>query len=331
VRTRLAILALGLLATASAPLAQSDLDDLMKRVLARRDDNWKKLQQYILEEKQTFAVTGPGGARLFGGQQEYLWFPRDGFFIQSPTRIDGVEIGEAERRRQEDRFLRREQARERRLAEIRKTDPDAGDTLEPPSDVGDVLRQSVAPEFVRSAYFLRFKFDQGRYALVGREKLLTRDALRIEYYPTKLFADNDDNRRLTREEREKRDAARKERLARETERQRERRERNDARGDQIEGQMNKVAKATLWVDPLINQILQYQLHNMDMDFLPGRSMLRMDELNASMRMAQPFPDVWLPDSLEVNAGMTTALGRFSARYDVKYSGYRLATATARIK
>ena len=30
--------------------AQSDLDAFMERVLARRDDNWKKLQQYVLEE-----------------------------------------------------------------------------------------------------------------------------------------------------------------------------------------------------------------------------------------------------------------------------------------
>jgi hypothetical protein len=32
--------------------AQSDLDAFMEKVLARRDDNWKKLQQYVLEEKE---------------------------------------------------------------------------------------------------------------------------------------------------------------------------------------------------------------------------------------------------------------------------------------
>ena len=38
----------------------SDLDQLMERVLARRDENWKKLQQYLLEEKETFDLAGPG-------------------------------------------------------------------------------------------------------------------------------------------------------------------------------------------------------------------------------------------------------------------------------
>jgi hypothetical protein len=43
--------------------AQSDLDAFMEKVLARRDDNWKKLQQYVLEEKEAFDLTGPGRFR----------------------------------------------------------------------------------------------------------------------------------------------------------------------------------------------------------------------------------------------------------------------------
>ena len=56
-----------------------------------------------------------------------------------------------------------------------------------PRDVDGLLRQTRQPRFISSAYFLRFKFDEGRYALVGRERLEDRDVLRIEYYPTKLF------------------------------------------------------------------------------------------------------------------------------------------------
>ncbi len=44
----------------SPSAAQSDLDAFMEKVLARRDDNWKKLQQYVLEEKEAFNLTGPG-------------------------------------------------------------------------------------------------------------------------------------------------------------------------------------------------------------------------------------------------------------------------------
>jgi hypothetical protein len=342
VRTRLALLILALAWCAALPHAQrqerapatpspqaSDLDQLMAQVLSNRDENWKKLQQYVLDEQQTFTVTGPGGIRLFGGQKEYRWFPREGFFIRSPTRADGVAIGDDERRREEDRFLRREQARERRRAELRKTDPDAADSVGP-EGVGDILRQTVEPEFVSSAYFLRFKFDEGHYALVGREKLFNRDVLTIEYYPTKLFADDNDRERGGRGARGRGgrgNAPEKPKTPQELEREKRSRDR-DAR---IERQMNKVAKATLWVDPVLRQILQYQLHNIEMDFLPGRSMVRVDELNASMKMTQPFPEVWLPDTVEIHAGFMTAVGRLSGHYDVKYADYRLAETSVRIR
>ena len=59
-----AALAVGLCLVAPLPAAQStDLDRLMERVLTRRDENWKKLQQYVLDERETFDLTGPGGAR----------------------------------------------------------------------------------------------------------------------------------------------------------------------------------------------------------------------------------------------------------------------------
>ena len=58
--------------------AQSDLDAFMERVLARRDDNWKKLQQYVLEEKESFDLTGPGGFPLYGLRKEYTWFIKQG-------------------------------------------------------------------------------------------------------------------------------------------------------------------------------------------------------------------------------------------------------------
>jgi len=73
----------------------TDLDQLMERVLARRDENWKKLQQYILDEHERVQVTGPGGARLFGLHRNYRWFQKDGFFIRSPLTANGVGVNEA--------------------------------------------------------------------------------------------------------------------------------------------------------------------------------------------------------------------------------------------
>ena len=70
---------------------------------------------------------------------------------------------------------------------------------------------------------------------------------------------------------------------------------------------------------------------MDFDFLPGRSLVRVDDLRASMQMSQPFPDVWLPSAISMRFGLTTALGSIAARYDVEYRDYRVAEVTTRIK
>ena len=303
------------LAAASLPArpsaAQSDLDAFMERVLARRDENWKKMQQYILDEEERFQLTGPDGGRLWGFVREYTWFIRQGYFIRSPLAVDGVSIGDEERARWEERWLSRERARERRAAERAKGDeakprqagePSSTDP-EAPGSVEDVLKQSLEPRFVSAAYFLRFKFDPGHYALAGREPIDGREALRIEYYPSKLF-----NEARTRPNR----AIRK-------------------RDDQIEEKMNKVSLVTLWIDPKEHQILRYTFDNIDMDFLPGRSVVRLDELKASMAMSQPFPAVWLPGSIEMRFRMTMAIGSVAAKYDVEYRDYRLAEVTTKVR
>ena len=85
--------------SARAATVQSDLDALMSTVLATRDENWKKLRQYILDEREEVDVTGPGNARLWGDRREYTWFIRDGFFVRSPTKANGVDVSDADRRK----------------------------------------------------------------------------------------------------------------------------------------------------------------------------------------------------------------------------------------
>jgi hypothetical protein len=331
-------------ATTVTPSAQSDLDALMSRVLASRDENWKKLQQYTLNERETLQITALAVFRLFGFEREYLWFPRAGFFVRSPLKADGVSISEDERRRAEDRWLRSSQNREKRVQERRaqgkpdnngKDDPDVPDDVPcnvqvnndciveatPPPGPGDIalsggvddmIRQSFEPEFIQSANFMRFKFDQGQYALAGREKMLDRDVLRIEYYPKLLFRDNDNERRRERPERTD----------------------EDKRGDQAEKDfqqdMNKTSLVTLWVDPAARQILRYEFRNVDMDFLPARWLFRFDSMRATMQMAEPFPNVWLPASVSMRFRMTLAAGPFEGRYDVRYSDYRLPETSGRV-
>jgi hypothetical protein len=273
-------------------------------------------------------VTGPQNVRIYGSRREYQWFPRDGYFVRSPVRIDGVTIDEATRRREEERHVLREQAREQRRAKkdgkaADATSSGAAAAAEQP-ELGDVLRQTVEPSFISSAYFLKFKFEEGRYALVGREKLLNREVLRIEYYPARLFDDDPDTGDID-PDRDPRDDRRERRQRRQRDPKRQ------AQGDKIERQMNKASSVTLWVEPTAHQILQFELHNVDMDFLPGRSLMRVDGLMATMRMGEPFPGIWLPDTMGFRFEMITALGRGTATYDVKYSDYRLAAVTSRVK
>jgi hypothetical protein len=306
----------GATATASA---QSDLDSFMARVLARRDDNWKKLQQYTLNERESLQITALAVLRIFGFEREYLWFPRAGFFVRSPLEADGVRIAEEERRREEERWLRQAQAREQSQAgRERETDgAPTGDGPDRPAPgdlvitgaVEDVILQTFEPGFIRSANFLRFKFDQGQYALAGRERMLDREVLRVEYYPKQLFREE---RRDGREGRQRRD---------ERERELER---------QIERQMNKVSLVTLWVDPAMHQILRYEFRIQDMDFLPGRSIVRVGSTRATMQMGEPFANVWLPASVDMRFRMSSALGPLEARYGIAYQNYRLPTTSGRI-
>src|SRR6476661_215138 len=81
-------------APAQSRQAGNDLDQFMAQVLARRDDNWRKLQQYVLDERETADFLGPGKVRLFGLDREYTWFIKEGVFVRSPVRIDGVTLSD---------------------------------------------------------------------------------------------------------------------------------------------------------------------------------------------------------------------------------------------
>jgi len=329
-RPLLAVLCLGFLATGMPAhlSAQSDLDAFMEKVLARRDDNWKKLQQYVLEEKEAFDLTGPGRFPLWGMRREYTWFIRDGIFIRSPLTADGVKLSESERRKAETDWLRRQknrEANEKRRAERRAKGEDVEprstsiaitptgvdvstsddkDTGAPITNTEDLLKQVREPQFVSSAYFLKFRFEKGHYALAGREKIGDINALKIEYYPESgLFKDG----------RSKPDKKVKD------------------EDDRIEEKMNKVSMVTLWVDPSTHQILQYTFDDIDMDFFPGRALVRVDDLKATMQMGQAFPNIWLPKSIEMHFGMMLAVGAVDGTYRVDYENYKEAAVSYKIK
>lgn len=307
-RQLLALLCFGM-AVATLPLqAQSDLDAFMEKVLARRDDNWKKLQQYVLEEKEHFDLTGPGGFPLWGMRREYTWFIRDGIFIRSPLTADGVKLSESDRRKEEDRWLRRQRNRDenekRRAGGVDVASPDDEPAAVPITNTDDLLKQVREPQFVSSAYFLKFKFESGQYALAGREKINGVDTLKIEYYPrAAMFKDG--------RSRPNKEVRRRE--------------------DDIENKMNKASMVTLWIDPKSYQILQYVFDDMDWDFFPGRTLVRVGDIEATMQMGQAFPNVWLPKSIAMRFEMMLAVGAVDAAYRVEYSNYKEAAVTYKIK
>lgn len=296
----------------------SDLDAFMRQVLAKRDDNWKKLQQYVLDERETIDLRGPGNTQLWGERHDYTWFIRDGFFVRSPVRFNGVTIGESERRKYEQVYLDRQKRRERRREEREAAErqaagsepsapqPDGQPAVDAQNlDVDGLLRQAREPEFIRAAYFLRFRFEEGQYALVGRESIAGRETLKIEHYPTNLFRGSDRRRG-------------------------ERSKEDQAEGAAFRRLMNKTSLVTLWVEPTAHQILKYEFDNIALDFFPARWLARMEEFHAGMTMTEAFPTVWLPGSLDFKGALSSAVGQFDLTLRLEYHDYRQPDVTSKV-
>lgn len=311
-----------LLVLVARPVAQGDLDAFMRQVLATRDSNWKKLQQYVLDEREQMEMRGPSGTPLWGERRDYTWYIRDGFFVRSPLRVNGAAVPESERQAYEKTFLGRARRLDARASASGPADPVAhdadADAAGPPRDLDGLIRQTRQPQFVSSAYFLRFRFDEGRYALVGPEQFDGRQVLRIEYYPEKLFTE--ERRRELREELEG-DRRRPPPRDREDERQ------YDA---ELRRLMNRSSKVTLWIEPTSHQIVKYTFDDLNWNFFPGQWLAQVDDVTASMTMGQPFPDVWLPRSLQMDVRLLMAFGNVDFRYTLQYDDYRQPDVRSRI-
>lgn len=320
------LLSLSTGAPAVAEPPPTDLDRLMAEVLERRDQVWRRFHDYVLDERERVTVTAPGEVPLFGFDREYTWFVQDGYYVRSPVVADGVRLDEGARRREEAEWLERERRREQRARTRSAAEATAGGRAAGagPADAGpqdgartspapaatpgatpgtvdevtSLFKATTEPRFVSEAYFLKFRFEPGNYFLAGRETFEGRDVLRIEYYPTNLFRQDD---------------------------------RADADEARMTRQMNKVALVTLWVDPEARQIVKYVFENVDFGFLPGRWLVRVDEARASMTMGQPVAGEWLPTRIEAQVVMSLASGPFALRYDRRFFDYRRAETSARIR
>ena len=294
------------------PAVGGSLDTFMERALARREVNRKTLNEYILDETENFEILGPGRVRLHRGKRDFTWYVRDGMHVRSPVEFNGVEVDAKSRETYEADWIRREKARQERQA--KKEKPKGEVSIGSGGVQIDTGTPGIGaePRFVSEAYFMDFKFEPGNYYLAGREQLEGHDVLRIEYYPTHLF--DDDDKKTPKEVRKK-----------------DRRGREQQVEEDIDRKMNKTALITLWVDPAEHQIVKYTFDNVWMDFLPGAWLVRVDDIRASMTMGQPFPGVWLPRGMNIHAGITLANGSFEAGYSRSFSEYREAQVKTTIR
>ena len=323
----------------SLPATQlNDLDAFMARVLERRDETWRTLHDYVLDESEQFRLLGPGGVPLHGIKREYSWYVREGFLIRSPLRFDGVALGEEQRRAYEQRWLEEERKREARAAEKAKAAKEgnaagkASDSRNPPpagaGEGGEPTLQEFVdgrgePRFISEAYFLRFKFEPGNYYFAGRDTIDGRPVVKIEYYPTRLF-DDDRKRREERAEAGTKEGGKKREL-------RIGGSKDKAREEEYDRKFNKVALVTLWIDPAEHQIVRYTFDNMDFGFLPGRWLVRIEEISASMTMARVLDGVWLPAAIDARGGLSLASGGYQFEYARRFSSYKKAVTGARIR
>jgi hypothetical protein len=223
-----------------------------------------------------------------------------------------VTLGESQRAEYERRFIEVERRREERRRTRDASPPETASANAASDGTNPLLSLAHEPQFVSRAYFLRFKFEPTRYALVGREQLDGRTVLRVEYYPSRLFRDSDEE-----------DAGGAGSGSQEPD--------QDKDGARINRQMNKVALVTMWVLQDTHQIVRYTFDNIGFDFLPGRSVVRLDDVRATMQMGEMFPGVWLPRSVEARVAVTLANGTFRMDYDLAYMNYRQAEVKARVR
>jgi hypothetical protein len=353
------------------PAAQAnDLDAFMEKVLERRNENWRTLHDYILSERETFQILGPGDQPLLGQRREFQWFIRDGFLVRSPVKANGATLGAGDRAKYESEWLAKEQAREKKAKDKAAADAKK-DSKDPQAATGQAVDAAVKegvnelakeiaagdpeagkevaamvggePRFISEAYFMKFPFDPGNYYLAGRETIDGRDVVKIEYYPSKLFSDDkkDGDKKeggtsvtITAKgdvKVESTEQKPKAKPAKPAKADPKKTDKGDQMEQEIERAMNKVTLVTMWIDPAEHQIVRFTFDNVDFNFLPGRAIVRVDEAKASMTMGRHFDNVWLPKELAFRAGATFASGSYKFSYGREFYDYRKGEVSARIR
>jgi len=259
---------------------QDDVDAFMEKVMAKRELNWEATYDYVFNELERFRIRGFEIAALQSFDQEYTWYVRDGYLVRSPWSVNGVEVDKDTR----------EEAELEWIESVKDEDID---------------------ERIRRDNFFDFNFDPGNYLFAGREMFEGREVVKIEYYPTEAFFNEDDEADETTEDRERR------------EKRREREGEEDGWDeDEFEHMFAKTSLVTMLVLPEEHQIVKWTFENVGFEFLPYRWLFRMDELRVSMVMDQPIEDIWLPREIAATARASTASFNLEIEYSTSFGEYK---------
>jgi hypothetical protein len=145
----------------------------------------------------------------------------------------------------------------------------------------------------REAFF-GFKFEPGRYLLSGKRDFQGREVLVVEYYPQ--FRDKADPEG--------------------------RKRKSDDWDRRLESMFEKTFLVTMLILPHEHQIVQMTFDNVGLDFLPGRWLVRLDDIKAELTMHQPFEEIWLPLSIRGYGQASTANGSLAVHYSREFSDYQ---------
>ena len=108
--------------------------------------------------------------------------------------------------------------------------------------------------------FFGFKFEPGNYYYAGRREFEGREVVVVEYYPEAAFHDEED----------------------------------EDEEDEIEAKLEKVFLVTMLIDPEERQIVQMTLDNVGLEFLPGRWLVQVSKVEATMTMHKVTSVIFKP-------------------------------------
>jgi hypothetical protein len=150
--------------------------------------------------------------------------------------------------------------------------------------------------------FFGFEFEPGNYFFAGREEFEGREVMRIEYYPKNMFSDEDE----------------------------EFDEESDEEEDEFERAFDKTSLVTMLILPEEHQIVKITFDNIGLEFLPGRWLVQVEEIKASMIIDMPIEGVWLPRIMEATGRISTASGRLSIDFSREFYDYKQTEVGARV-